>query len=252
MIVTKDNAGETRISYRSGTSVFRLTGAGKLACGKKQIAVTGEEYRLVLGEGARIEADGHSVALRRDEGVLLAPSVLYTLTSGESATYFVDFVCAAKLFDGAYCKTVNENCARIETLIEANSEEGDLLRLTAAVAGVAAERADTPPLPPTVQDVRCHLDKYYYLPCNVSALAEAVGYSRGYFTARFTAEVGCSPYKYVTRARIRAAVGLLTDTDLSVRTVSAICGYESVERLCEMFRKETGSTPLRYRKTHKS
>lgn len=81
----------------------------------------------------------------------------------------------------------------------------------------------------------------------VDRLAEMVNMSSRTFARLFTAAVQLTPAKYVERARIDAAKSLLTDTDISIKSVAYRCGFTGDDHLRRAFRRELGVSPLDYR-----
>lgn len=62
----------------------------------------------------------------------------------------------------------------------------------------------------------------------------------------------CTVSGYVTMKRVEASIVLLTNTDLSMEEVSQKVGFSSASYYSKAFKKQTGMSPLRYRKTHQS
>lgn len=242
MIAVKDKTGETNVSF-AADGYIRVTGAGKAASEKERVLFS-DGYRMLTGQNVRVRIGDEQVTLGTNEALLVAPETLFSC-SGDML--YVDFTSSQVLFGAAYLWVPFYNGARVEALLGGRTTEGILPRLTTELVQVVAHCINTPPAPHTVTEVRAYLDKFFYLPLDVALLAQAAGYSRGYFTAKFTQEMGCSPYKYITAARLRNAKKLLQNGAASVRTVAAACGYASVERFCEMFHKHVGCSPRKYK-----
>lgn len=242
MIAVKDKAGETNISFAMDGYIY-ITGAGKAAAAKERVSVT-DGYRMLTGQKACVRIDDETVTLLAGEALLIAPGTLFSC-NGE--TLFTDFTSSVTLFGTKYLRIPFYGSARIEALLGGRSVEEILPRLTAELVQALAHCMPAPQVPHTTAEVKAYLDKFFYLPLDMGLLAEAAGYSRGYFTAKFTQEAGVSPYKYITQVRIENAKKLLKHGTASVRTVAAACGYASVERFCEMFRKHAGQSPRKYK-----
>lgn len=82
---------------------------------------------------------------------------------------------------------------------------------------------------------------------SVSDIAAVVPLSAFYFSRRFKARTGMSPYEYVTRKRVERARWLLNRTTLPIAEISYQVGFSSQSHLCVRFRKLLGITPKRYR-----
>lgn len=77
----------------------------------------------------------------------------------------------------------------------------------------------------------------------VASLAGVAGMSRAAFSARFSAKVGETPLRYVTRARMRIAANLLERDDLGVGEVAQRVGYQSEAAFSRAFKRHAGMTP---------
>ncbi len=85
-------------------------------------------------------------------------------------------------------------------------------------------------------------------PVNVADVARAAGVSRSAIERRFAAHMGTSPATHLRRTRLESVRKLLAETELSIADVAASTGYCSPEYMTAVFRKATGTTPLRYRR----
>ena len=59
----------------------------------------------------------------------------------------------------------------------------------------------------------------------------------------FSAEMGISPGKYLTRTRLEAAKLLLLDREYNLDTIANLCGFSGANYLCRVFKREEGITP---------
>ena len=80
-------------------------------------------------------------------------------------------------------------------------------------------------------------------------MAEDIGMSRAAFAKRFKELVGQPMFEYLTRLRIQRAKELLKDTQLRLYEVANRVGYESDLAFTKTFKKLTGTTPTRFRKS---
>lgn len=80
-------------------------------------------------------------------------------------------------------------------------------------------------------------------------VADYVGFSEKYFSARFTKECGCTFINHLNDLRIRRAQELLVQTDMRVYEISEAVGYSSVEHFNHMFKKKLCISPKDYRKS---
>ena len=83
----------------------------------------------------------------------------------------------------------------------------------------------------------------------LDALARIAGLSQHRFAHNFKRATGQPPHQFVIHKRIERAKPLLRDTDESIATVTYALGFGSPSRFTYLFRRETGITPSRYRKS---
>ncbi|WP_135555391.1 AraC family transcriptional regulator [Paenibacillus cymbidii] len=81
-----------------------------------------------------------------------------------------------------------------------------------------------------------------------SMVAEYAGMERSYFTKRFKAEFGRSPYDYILELRLAKGKRLLAQTDIPVEHLALLLGFNDSFHFSNFFKKRTGCAPLVYRK----
>ncbi|MGO4712681.1 helix-turn-helix domain-containing protein [Bradyrhizobium sp. 2TAF24] len=101
-----------------------------------------------------------------------------------------------------------------------------------------------------MQRVRDYVEVHLAGDIRLDALAALCGRSTEYFVRLFKATTGVSPYQYVLNLRIERAKALLADEAHSIADVALQCGFSHQEHLTRMFRRFTGVTPGRYRRSH--
>jgi AraC family transcriptional regulator len=101
-----------------------------------------------------------------------------------------------------------------------------------------------------MQRVREFVEAHLETDIRLDQLAELCGRSTEYFVRLFKATNGVSPYQYVLNLRIERARALLRDETQSIADVALACGFSHQEHLTRMFRRFTGVTPGRYRRSH--
>jgi AraC-like DNA-binding protein/mannose-6-phosphate isomerase-like protein (cupin superfamily) len=83
-------------------------------------------------------------------------------------------------------------------------------------------------------------------------LARESGLSANHLCELFTKETGMSPRRYLLQTRIDRACQTLATSDASVAHIALELGFASSQHFAATFRRFTGTTPLQWRKTHKS
>lgn len=81
----------------------------------------------------------------------------------------------------------------------------------------------------------------------VDALAEGLGWSRAYFTARFRECCGVGPGTYLRSLRLEQAGRLLRETRLPIKIISERLGYSDPVAFHRAFRQGYGLTPKSWR-----
>lgn len=82
---------------------------------------------------------------------------------------------------------------------------------------------------------------------NVSDVLKAVPLSRRVLEQRFQRLLGCTPREEILHVRLARVKQLLGETDLPLYLVAERTGFEHVEYLSVVFKRETGKTPSAWR-----
>lgn len=101
-----------------------------------------------------------------------------------------------------------------------------------------------------VREVRGYCLQHLSRKITVQELADFAGLNRSYLIAVFKKYTGIGPGAYVTKLRIDEARRLLTVSNNSLGSIAAALGFSSQSHFQNVFKKETGDTPLDYRKNH--
>lgn len=88
-----------------------------------------------------------------------------------------------------------------------------------------------------------YIGKHFKEDISVSDIAEYVGFSRFYFSRKFTGAVGCSAKEYIQKIRCKEAERLLRTKKYTVSEVSAECGFSDVSYFTKTFKKVLGYLP---------
>ena len=85
----------------------------------------------------------------------------------------------------------------------------------------------------------------------LDTVAVKTNFSRSYVSRLFRKNTGCSFCEYLTAYRLDKACVMLRSTDDSVLGIALACGFSNVSYFIQMFRKNYGITPLKYRNSYK-
>lgn len=92
--------------------------------------------------------------------------------------------------------------------------------------------------------IRSHYQEKIY----IRDLAQQANMNEQYFCRFFKKALGKSPISYLNAYRIKQAIILLQTTDMAVMEICLDCGFYNLGNFLREFKKDTGLTPLQYRK----
>jgi AraC-like DNA-binding protein len=118
------------------------------------------------------------------------------------------------------------------------------------LSGLDAISAAVPPGAEGDQQVAAALDLLRSepgAPWTLADLARKVDLSRTALAARFRALTGEPPMRYLARVRLGHAAGYLSATDMTLRQIAHLVGYENEASLSKAFRRAFGQAPGEYR-----
>ena len=82
---------------------------------------------------------------------------------------------------------------------------------------------------------------------SVSELAEEFNMTSNYFSQFFKSNVGTTPKKYITDAKLSIAKSSLVHTNISIKEISYRLNYSDDKHFIRTFKKHVGVTPSSYR-----
>lgn len=224
---------------------YTISGAGNLRYGGRSYRVTPGETMLVVVPHAHrywVEAGGHweffwiamhgAEALRIHRAVLATAGPVFRL---QAAT--VDHIadCARRLIADPDLTSARASAIAYDVSMALYD---DILE---------PHRTD-PPVDSALRQVIDHIGAHLHLPLPVDRLAEISGLSRSHFSRVFAAHEGMPPAEFVLTRRLDRAAKLLTmAADLSVKDVSAMCGFEDPNYFAKVFRRGFGASPTEFR-----
>lgn len=93
-----------------------------------------------------------------------------------------------------------------------------------------------------------YMEENYMRKVTLAELAELIHMTPNYFCGYFKRKTGVTPFFQLNDIRIRIAVELLEQPELSVGAVAEACGFENVNYFIKKFKESKGCTPTVYRK----
>ena len=95
---------------------------------------------------------------------------------------------------------------------------------------------------------RDEMDRAYYQPLDIPALAAVASVSEAHFIRTFNATFGETPHRYLQRRRVERAMFLLRATDRPVTEICLDVGFSSLGTFSRSFSDIVGESPTTYRK----
>jgi two-component system response regulator YesN len=149
-------------------------------------------------------------------------------------------ISAHKLLPGTTNDLLMENSARS---IE------DMIMYITFLVNTAIGYAEFSTSQKSVASIICDfIDVHYAEDINRNSLAEIVYLDQDYTARLFKKEKGISLGNYIIQKRVTIAKDLLMNTDLPVNLISDKVGYGNYSYFTKLFKKETGYTPVDYRR----
>lgn len=102
----------------------------------------------------------------------------------------------------------------------------------------------------TVMQCMDYIGRHLNSPVRVAEIAGQMGKNPDYLSSVFKKETGQTITGYIMESKLRAAEGMLLDTDCSCAAVSAAFAFSSQSYFTKMFRQHTGETPKRFREKY--
>lgn len=112
-------------------------------------------------------------------------------------------------------------------------------------AALVAQTATSDPLGPAITWARANLANL-----DVEALARQAGLSVRTLHRRCLESLGTTPAKLIDKLRVEHARTLLVTTNLSAKSLAALCGFGNPTRMNRAFERQLDITPQEYRELH--
>lgn len=159
-----------------------------------------------------------------------------------------------KLFEDDEKQTIRQLMLRMEHEFT-EQQEGfyDMLNLlvrelTTQIQRLARLNKPARPYGGRLKYVINFMDEHFRQHLTVETLAQMSGYSYDRFRHLFKETADIPPQQYLQRKRLEYAKSLLLETQLPVSEVAEKSGFVKDSQFCTIFKRETGLTPLKYRR----
>lgn len=117
---------------------------------------------------------------------------------------------------------------------------------------IALHRATQPTIPAKIELVKTYIDQNFAKDINNKELAALVGYHDYYLNRIFTAYIGTNLHNYLLKTRLNHASYLILNTDLPLKSIPELVGFNSYPHFSSYFKQNFGYAPAEYRKRLKS
>ncbi|TBL76242.1 helix-turn-helix domain-containing protein [Paenibacillus thalictri] len=99
----------------------------------------------------------------------------------------------------------------------------------------------------TVRLVLDYIDAHFDEPISLTTISETLGINSSYISTLMKQELGHGFVEHLNQLRIKKALELLENPNLAIKTVSEMCGYDTVHSFIRNFKKLHLFTPSEYR-----
>jgi len=114
--------------------------------------------------------------------------------------------------------------------------------------GYSHGSSDSPDQPEFLNWITSFMSLHLSEPLSVSDMAARAGLSPSRFSQVFRNRFGRPPHQFLLHLRIQRAQDLLHHTSLTMRDISAQCGFSDVHHFAKTFKRLSGQTPGSYRR----
>jgi AraC-like DNA-binding protein len=114
--------------------------------------------------------------------------------------------------------------------------------------GYSRPSSDSPDRPEFLNWITSFMSLHLSEPLSVSDMAARAGLSPSRFSQVFRNRFGRPPHQFLLHLRVQRAQDLLHHTSLTMRDISAQCGFSDVHHFAKTFKRLSGQTPGSYRR----
>lgn len=120
--------------------------------------------------------------------------------------------------------------------------------LQTVLISLSGDRSRADNVPPLNRSLS-YIKAFYTDDIRIPELAKLEGLSVSRYNTLFKMNMDMPPIHYITLLRMKHAASLLTSTDLDVKTIGELVGYEDNHFFSKIFKKYMGVSPMNYRKS---
>ena len=180
------------------------------------------------------------------EAVIIgAPLHLYRDFLPESISYKKEFAGASVLWSHLSLISKLQGDLSAADIFRISKWFNDILTELCVFIENSSKKRDR--VPSYLLSIKNQMDTDYAEPLSLDDLETTYRISRYRICREFSLHYGESPMHYLNSRRIAAAKRLLLTTDLNVREVGAQVGIENTNHFINLFKKDTGTTPLSFK-----
>ena len=224
--------------------------------------VSGYETGIYMTDGGEITINGQTYPLSKYD--------IRFLRAGDEVSSMPDYVCRSIYFDfgddAVFCE--NELLASIPSFFHGEKEHARLFeRIDACMkssgTGVSAQMNafmlqllldyyeklhSRETFSKTVLTCIEYMKEHIGEPVSLEDLGRLTDYSALHILRLFKRDTQKTPHAYLTALRTAYARELLAEKDWSITQIAERCGFESESHFQQMFKRQCGITPGKYRK----
>ena len=110
--------------------------------------------------------------------------------------------------------------------------------------GIKRKESDKAPLSKSIR----YINECYNTEIRTTDLAKMENMCMTAYNKAFKYQFGKSPINYIIGMRMQLAIELLETSDISIKEISFMCGYDNFNYFTRIFKQYIGKTPSEYRK----
>ena len=114
--------------------------------------------------------------------------------------------------------------------------------------GYSRDSSESSEEPEFLNWITSYMSLHLSEPLSVSDMAARAGLSASRFSQVFRNRFGRPPHQFLLHLRVQRAQDLLHHTGLTMREISAQCGFSDVHHFAKTFKRLSGQTPGSYRR----